>query len=477
MGEGARQPHMGLFSGVTMIVGLIIGSGVFASPGPLFIQAGSVGMALIVWLVAGLLSMLGAYCYAELGTLITKSGGEYQYLKTAFGSAVGIVYAWSNVVLINPLGTATIAVVFARYLLTLVYFQPGTNPDEMASAPDYQIKLVACGGILLITLINCISQRSGNIVQNVFTLAKLLAIAIIMVVGMVWIGTGHVENFQDSFKGTSTEPLAYGTAMYMALFAYNGWNNLNYATGELKNPRRNLPLAITISCLLVIACYELANIAYFAVLPVEMVRTSQTVAMQLGLATMGSFGGYFMAAMVVGSTFGAMNGNMWATSRLIVANAEEGTVFPRALAHIHPARNTPIRAWILLAVITMLWTLPGDFTYLANIYAFLLWIFYFLAVAAMLRLRFSMRDAPRPFSIWWPLACVFLVVAGYLVVAPLIGTGSGAFIYLGCVAGCLLGLPIWFFRVHRPDLGQRIANCVKRRGSNQTAVPAMSEKA
>ncbi|RKP27150.1 amino acid/polyamine transporter I [Syncephalis pseudoplumigaleata] len=471
--SGAPEPHMGLFSGITMIVGLIIGSGVFASPGPLFVQAGSVSMALIVWLVAGLLSMLGAFCYAELGTLITKSGGEYQYLKSGFGSLMGVIYTWSNVMLINPIGTASIAVVFARYLLTLVYFRPSMDPDNMPIPPTYQLKLVACGGILLITLINCVSQRSGNMVQNVFTMAKLLAIAIIVVIGLVWLGKGHVENFEHGFKDSSTKPLEYGTAMYLALFAYNGWNNLNYATGELKNPRRNLPLAITISCIVVIACYELANVAYFAVLPISVVRTSETVAMQLGLRTMGAFGGYFMAAMVVCSTFGAMNGNMWAASRLIVANAEEGTVFPKGLGHIHATRQSPVRAWILVAIMSMLLTLPGDFTYLASIYAFLLWIFYFLTVVALLVLRRKMADSPRPFKIWWPLACLFLIVAGYLVVAPLIGTASDAGVYVGCVVACLIGVPIWYFRVRNPQLLSRIVSrlpfCGRRAAANATA--------
>jgi amino acid transporter len=471
-----RTPHMGLFSGVTMIVGLIIGSGVFASPGPLFTHAGSVGMALIVWLIAGLLSMLGAYCYAELGTLITKSGGEYQYFKTAFGLLPGVIYTWSNIVLINPVGTATIAVVFARYLLSVINFDASVNPDEMIEPPEYQVKLVACAGILLITMINCISQKSGNILQNVFTVAKLLAIAIIVVIGMIWLARGHTENFQDSFSGSSTEPLAYGTAMYLALFAYNGWNNLNYATGELKNPKRNLPLAITISCLLVIACYEMANIAYFAVLPVEVVRTSHTVAMQLGLIAMSTFGGYLMAIMVIGSTFGAMNGNMWAASRLIVANAEEGTVFPKFLAHQHQQRNTPVRAWLFLSIITMLWTLPGDFTYLANIYAFLLWVFYFLAVVALLRLRFTMRTAARAFKIWWPLACLFLVVAAYLIVAPLIDAGSGAAVYVACLCGCLLAIPIWYVRVHRPTYGKRFAAMLNRFRRCNDAQPSMIEK-
>jgi amino acid transporter len=226
----------------------------------------------------------------------------------------------------------------------------------------------------------------------------------------------------------------------------------------------------------VITCYELANIAYFAVLPVEIVRNSSTVAMQLGLRTMGAFGGYFMAAMVVCSTFGAINGNMWAASRLVVANAEEGTVFPKALGRIHPKRQSPVRAWILVAIMSMLLTLPGDFTYLASIYAFLLWVFYFLTVVALLILRRTMADSPRPFKIWWPLACLFLVVAGYLVVAPLIGTASSAGVYIGCIGACLIGVPIWYFRVRNPELTKRIASRIgfRRRGSATATTPVVT---
>lgn len=441
---------MGLFSGVTMIVGVIIGSGIFAAPGPLFVEAGSVGTTLLIWLAAGILSMTGAFCYAELGTMITKSGGEYQYLKAAYGPLLGLMFSWANLVMANAIGTAAIAVVFGEYLCNIIYFDPHGDPDKTPKAPGYLVKVVACLAIGTVVVLNSLTRKGGNIVSNVFTSFKIIAIIVIVGIGFVWIGKGETTNFQKPFEGSKSDITSYGTAASLALFAFNGWNNLNFATGELKNPQRNLPLAIAISCVVVMACYELANVAYFAVLPLETIRTSETVAMQLGLKAMGTFGGYFMAVMVCCSAFGAVNANVWAASRLTVTCAEEGILFPKWLSHMHSTRQTPIRALLFVFVLSCLWTLPGNFTYLAKIYAFILWIFYFLTVLAVIVLRFKDPAAPRPFRVWIPCAYIFSIVALYLVISPLFATKGFPWLYLGCVIGIGLATPIWYFRVRRP---------------------------
>ncbi|CAO3643889.1 unnamed protein product [Mucor fragilis] len=451
-------PHMGLISSCNMIVGLIIGSGIFASPGPVTLKVGAVGSSLVVWAVGGILSMIGALCYAELGTMITRSGGEYQYLKASYGLCLGLTFSWSNLLLTNPIGTASIATVFAQYIMEMAYFNPDDPNGEDVVMPDYAIKLVSIACIWVVVFFNAFARKAGAMVANVFTAAKLLALAMIIIIGWVWLGKGNTQNFQNAFAGSSTNALDYGTAMYMALFSYNGWNNLNYGIAEVKNPQRTLPLAITISCILVTMVYVLGNIAYFATLPVATVATSSTVAMQLGMVAMGKGGAYFFALMVVLSTFGAVNGNVWAASRLVMTAANEDAVFmPPLFGKLNEKRETPIRALILVGIIATIWCIPGDFTYLAKMYSFTGWLFYGFTVFGLILMRFKKKtkDLPRPFKIWLPLAVFFVIIDIYLVVAPLIDAGSaGVYQYIICIIVGLLAIPIWFVRVRKPAIGR-----------------------
>ncbi|KAI9272441.1 amino acid/polyamine transporter I [Sporodiniella umbellata] len=457
-GETGPVPHMGLMSSCNMIVGLIIGSGIFASPGPVALKVGSVGASLVVWTIGGMLSMIGALCYAELGTMITKSGGEYQYLKSSYGICMGLVFTWSNLLLTNPIGTASIATVFAQYILQMAYFDPNDLTGSTVEMPSYALKLVTIGCVWFVVLLNAFGQRAGALIANVFTFAKLLALLMIIIIGWIWLGKGNVQNFQNSFEGSSSSALDYGTAMYMALFSYNGWNNLNYGVGEVKNPKRNLPWAIFISCMIVTTVYVLSNVAYFATLPAHTVATSTTVAMQLGSATMGQGGAYFFAIMVVFSTFGAVNGNVWGASRLVMAAATEDSVFmPPAFGKLDEKRGTPIRALILVGIIATIWCIPGDFTYLAKMYSFTGWLFYGFAVFGLILMRFKKKtkDLSRPFKVWLPFAILFVIVDIYLVIAPLIDAGSaGVYQYIICIIVGLLAIPIWFVRVRKPAIGR-----------------------
>lgn len=182
----------------------------------------SASTSLIIWTVGGLLSYLGALCYAELGTMITKSGGEYQYLRSAYGLCVGLTFTWSNLLLTNAIGTASIATVFAQYILQMAYFNP-QQPQATVILPDYAVKLVAIACIWTVVGFNSFARKAGTWVQNVFTAAKLIALVMIIIIGFVWLGKGSVANFQKGFENSSTSALDYGTSLYLALFSYNGW--------------------------------------------------------------------------------------------------------------------------------------------------------------------------------------------------------------------------------------------------------------
>lgn len=166
--------------------------------------------------------MMGALCYAELGCMIQRSGGEYQYLKASWGNCVALTFTWSNLVLCNAIGTASIAIVFAQYICNMAYYD-AANHATPKNVPTYLVKLVAVACIWAIVLFNSLARRAGSMVQNVFTFAKLLALAMIIIIGFVWLGKGYVEPFDDAFANSSTNGLSYGAAMYLALFSYNGW--------------------------------------------------------------------------------------------------------------------------------------------------------------------------------------------------------------------------------------------------------------
>ncbi|CAO2625756.1 b(0,+)-type amino acid transporter 1, partial [Lemmus lemmus] len=266
--------QVGLISGICIIVGTIIGSGIFISPKSVLANTESVGPCLIIWAACGILATLGALCFAELGTMITKSGGEYPYLMEAFGPIPAYLFSWTSLIVMKPSSFAIICLSFSEYVCAAFY--SGCHP------PNVVVKLLAAAAIMLITTVNALSVRLGSYVQNFFTAAKLVIVAIIIISGLVFLIqgliSGNTKNFQNSFEGTQTSVGAISLAFYNGLWAYDGWNQLNYITEELRNPYRNLPMAIVIGIPLVTVCYILMNVSYFTVMtPTELLQ-SQAVA-------------------------------------------------------------------------------------------------------------------------------------------------------------------------------------------------------
>ncbi|CAO3692158.1 unnamed protein product [Rhizopus microsporus] len=313
------QKKVSLLNGLGLVVGMMIGSGLFSSPGPVLESSGAYGTALVVWFISGLLALCGALCYAELGTMLPMNGGETVYLGRAFGSLVSFMFEFITIIVQKPGSLAIICIVFGEYVSRIAYHTyffniPHDSDDavELADAiiPKFLPKLLAVICLFILTFINAISVQAGIRVQDLLTAIKVLTAIVISITGIVVLskrepiyGDSSIQG--DPFHGIGS--ISYGQialAFYSGLWAYDGWNNLNYVSGEMKNPHRDLPRVIIFGIPLVVFCYMLSNVAYLAVLRPEVVMHSNTVSMDFGKKIFGPSGGILFAVCVALSCFG-----------------------------------------------------------------------------------------------------------------------------------------------------------------------------
>ncbi|GAB1597565.1 large neutral amino acids transporter small subunit 1-like [Argonauta hians] len=428
------KKRIGLFSSVGIIVGTIIGSGIFVTPRGVYEGAGSAGFTLIIWGICGLLSMVGAICYAELGTTITKSGGDYSYILEAFGPLLAFLQLWVNLIVLRPTAQVVIALTFGHYAIQPFY--PTCEP------PPGLVKMLAAACISILTIINVMSVKAAMRIQDIFTTAKLLALVIIIVAGIVQLCRGQVQYFQDPFEGTSTSPTKISLAFYSGLFSYFGWNFLNFVTEELEDPYRNLPRAIYISLPLVTVLFVLVNIAYFTVVsPYEMFN-SIAVGVVFGNKLFGVMA-WIVPIFVALSTFGGVNGMLFTSGRLFFVGAREGHL-PEVLAMIHIENLTPLPAILFTGTLSLCMLVSDDVMALINYVSFVQWLSVGLSIFALVYLRFKKPDLPRPlkFNIFIPIS--FLVAVAFLLVIPFVAapteTGIGLIITLS-------GIPVYYLGV------------------------------
>jgi len=426
--------ELGLLDSTMINVGTMIASAIFIVPASIAAQVPGSGPMILVWVAGGVVSLLGALSVAELGAAYPEAGGQYAYLREAYGPLWAFLYGWANLLVINPASIAAIAVGFARYLGFFVPLSP------------LLIQGVAVLSIAGLTVLNCLGVRLGATTQNVLTFLKMGALAALIAAAFVLPG-GSTANFEPLWPagpaGTWIGP--FGLAMVGVLWAYDGWIETTYVGSEVKDPGRNLPRSIILSTVIVIAFYVLASVAYSYVLSPARMAGSTLVASDAAQVTLGALGAGFVAAAILVSTLGANNGIILTAARIPYAMARGGLFF-RAQGIVHPRFATPVVALLTQGVIASVLALTGMYDQLFIYVVFAQFVFYALSAGAVMLLRRRAPEVPRPYRTWgYPVTpLVFIAFALWLVGNTIAESPRESAVGAGVI---LLGLPgYWYWK-------------------------------
>ncbi|KAJ8041307.1 Cystine/glutamate transporter [Holothuria leucospilota] len=465
-----------------LVVGTVIGSGIFISPKGVLQNTGTIGWALIVLVVCGVFSTLGALCYAELGTSIRKSGGDYTYIKDSAGPVFAFLRLWSSILGSRTGSDAVLSITAATYLTSPIF------TDCENGVPFAITRMLACTILLFTSFCNSVSVPLTRKVQIIFTVAKVLGLAVIIVSGIVlliqgkqaqeailnlcesFLGlffqyflifrfnlfTGNTSNFQNAFNVKEVEWQQFPLAFYSGLFAYTGWQNTVNITEEMINPARIIPKTIIAAIAFVTLVYVTTNVAYFVALSPEEVLRSDAVAVSYGLRVLGNWWLLMPLALAL-SIIGSMNGSLFTASRQFHVAGRDGQ-FPEVFSMVHIDRKTPLPAATLIVCISFVsvWNNEGglpiatlmlvsDSVYsLINFLSFSRWTFVAMTTASLPYFRWKYPDAKRPFKVPLAIPFIFILMSVFMVAGSIYSAPRHALI--GIVM-TLSGVPVWFICV------------------------------
>jgi basic amino acid/polyamine antiporter, APA family len=435
---------LGLWSSVALVIGITIGSGIFRSPAGIAQKVPNAGLMLALWVAGGLITLCGALSLAELAASIPQTGGFYAYLREGWGRPAGFVFGWSELVLIRASALGGIAVVFGEYLLRSL----GVDPVEHYVAA----RSLSAGAIAFAACANIIGANIGAAIVGVSTAAKFTAL-VLLVGASLLLGGGHggtVAHLTAASSG-SISTGAMGLALVSVLWAYDGWGDLSFAAGEVRNPQRTLPRAIILGTLALIGIYVLTNVAYLYVNPVERIADPRTplVAADTMMALFGRTGVVLVSVFVMISSFSSLNGSMLASPRVFFAMADDGLFF-ETIARVHPRFRTPYVAILLAALLGMALVMSRSFEALTDTFVLAIWPFYALGIAAIYRLRRLRPDLPRPYrAIGYPVVpAIFILSVAAFVVNSLVNEPVPTIITFTLI---LAGLPVYYFAFGRRE--------------------------
>jgi APA family basic amino acid/polyamine antiporter len=425
--------ELGPFDATMVVIGGIIGSGIFINPYLVAQTLDTPVLVLAAWMLGGAVAMTGAFAYAELGRLLPRAGGQYVYLREAWHPLAGFLYGWALLFLIETGAIAAVAITFAEYALRLV--------GAAGSAPQP----IAIGAIIVLSVINYLGVKPGSRVLNVFVVLKVAALGVLILLAWFqagfpgWLSDGRVDD-------TPATPLTFGAALIPILFAYGGWQVANYVAEEMRDPERHLPRALILGTLAVVVIYLLVNVAYLRTLGLDGLAATTTPAAETAGRWFGANGERFIAAAIAISTFGFLSLAVLAPSRVYYAMAADGAFFP-ALARLHPKYGTPGAAIVVQSAWAIVLTLTGRYGDLLNTVVFADWIFFGLTVAGLFVLRPRLHAGPgyrTPGYPWLP--ALFVAVSAVVVFSAIREAPLRSLAGAGLLAA---GIPVYYFFMRR----------------------------
>ncbi len=402
---------LGVSHATALVVGTLIGSGIFLVPAEMMQAVGSAGLVYLAWVVGGVLSFAGALTYAELGAMKPQAGGEYIYIRDAYGPLPGFLYAWTTFAVSKPASVATITTGFVRILGTfpaLAFMNHAAIRSPLLIAYG---QFVAMAAAIVITWLNYIGVKRAGEFQLVFTVLKVAMIISVAVLGFS-ATSGSWRNFGTHFTGATGGIAGFMAALVAALWAYDGWNDLNMVGGEIRDPGRNIPIALLAGVATVAGLYMLTNAAVQYVLPAAAIAASPGPASEATAIAVGLWGAAIVSAGMAISMLVTLNGTTMSGARVPFALARDGYFF-KAMAEVHPRFHTPSVALLVqLALSMFLLLFAGNFRQLFSLAIFAEWLFYMITASAVFVLRRKEPNAARPFRTWgYPLVPVMFIMA------------------------------------------------------------------
>ena len=426
---------LGLWSSIALVVGITIGSGIFRSPAGIAQKVPNPMLMIGLWMLGGAITLCGALSLAELAAALPETGGLYAYLREGWGRLPAFLFGWSELVLIRASALGGIAIVFGDYLLRSV----GVDPELHSTAS----RALSAGAIAFAAAANIRGASLGAMIVGVATWMKFAALAVLVLAAFA-LGSNHgaAVGHLTASTGQPVALSAMGLALVSILWAYDGWADLSFASGEVKDPARNLPRAIILGTIAIIAIYVLTNIAYLYVSPIDAVARSPLVAADTMLALFGRTGVALVSIFVMISSFSSLNGSMLASPRVFFAMADDGLFFP-VIAKVHARYRTPYVAIVLAALLGMALVMSRSFERLTDTFVLAIWPFYALGVAAIYRLRRSAPEVARPYrAIGYPVVpALFVVAVAAFVVNSLVNDTTNSVITFALIFS---GVPVFY---------------------------------
>ena len=435
------KKDLGFATALSIVVGMVIGSGVFFKPTAVFGASGSAGIGILAWIIGGIITIAGGLTVAEISAAMPETGGIVVYIKKTYGELWAFLLGWAQTTVYMPAVIAALGIIFATQAVSLM------------GLSSFMTTPIAIGTIVFLLVMNSVSSKAGGALQSIFTVAKLLPLIAITVLGFARgdVQSADILNFVPE-KGSLVSSL--GSALIAVIFAFEGWINVGAIAGEMKDPGKDLPRSIAMGLSVVMVVYVFINIAYLCVLPANVLASTATPAADVANVIFGSLGGKVISTGILISIFGALNGFILTGMRIPYVMAKEGKLpYSNLIGKLHEKYETPVNSGILIVAISIIFTFTGKFDQLTDLLTFTIWIFYVMTFAAVMILRKKMPDMHRPYRVpLYPVLPLVAIIGGlYIIINTLLTQPMNASLGLLITA---LGLPVYMYTSKKPKQGK-----------------------